>query len=345
MHHNCPFFHDESLMPEDLRTALEEELELFFLGKRGKQGSAGKLQHNRLPEAYPRNSALKMMISNISTLAGSVRRCTEGNMDVSRRIAHDLVQRVGNLFNDSNEIHALQALEGLRKKLSSRSPVQCYHLTKSMGISDSDGDIIFSMLEDAAASVDIADTEDAAAPDISPTSATSAHIQRQSMEHAMEQNISRNLSAYEAGLYRSIIRSNLPPIIIELLENAALLRRVSENMEHYFGISSAGWDYTRGEWQEIPWEIFNAGRQLLENDPSIMRLAEILGRGSGAGRADTVEMPDQKETEHIHEQEHLGKREILGINFGNDINITLPSQFMFFFDSDTEYRFYKELLE
>ena len=263
--------------------------------------------------------ALRAMVHNITGLAVSVCRHTEGRPGISHRLAHDLVQRIGQIFNNSNEMRALDSLGRLRSDMRNLCSVEQYHLIKNLGMSNYDADMILNMLK------------------------TTRGIRKKSLERGLTAALNRSLNNYKAGVYRSFIRGSLPLLMKELVDNVAALEDISEKMEHYFGISSAGWDYTKGHWQEIPWDIFSLGKQLLEDDPSISRLANILGRGldRGAGKAhiETVE------AEQIQEQEYLGKMEILGVEFGQDINLLFPSQYTLLTDPDTEYRFYKELID
>lgn len=296
---------------------LEEELERFFL-----KGAADEVPAQGVG-ALSQNEALRAAAQNISRLAGSLLQYTVGMAELSQRIAHDLVQRIGSLFNDSNEARALHTLDLLRVKMRHMPPEQQYRLSKHSGITGAGAgavaETIISMLER---------TKD---------------IRRQALELRLKKAVERALADYEGRVYRSIIRSILPPIMKDLLNDVINLHKITEKMEYYFGISSAGWDYKNGQWQEIPWDIFKRGRQLLDDDPSLMRLAKILGRGYKQGLADSA--VNNLEAEYISKQEYRGKMEILGVNFGKDINLILPSQYAQFSDPDTEYRFYKELLD
>ena len=321
MHHNCPYFHDESLLPEDLRELLEEELECFFMGVVLPEKQLINLplaEEGRLSDIGHRK-AIRTLLHSISRLASSVCQHTKGNFDISCRIAHDLLQHVGQAFNNSNEMRALNALNRLRVKIQNKSPIERYRITKKLNLLAFNVDAIMQMLTHKKG------------------------IQRDSLEQGLSEAINRSLENYESELYRSIIRTSLLPLVQELIQDAAALRDVVEKVDNYFGIRSAGWDYKNGQWQEIPWEVFTLGKQLLEDDPSIKRLADILGRGSNHGTGTAA--IESVATENIQVEEYQGKMEILGVEFGHDLNLLFPSQYALFTDSDTEYYFYKELLE
>jgi uncharacterized protein with von Willebrand factor type A (vWA) domain len=263
------------------------------------------------------------MVDNICALAAPVRQYTAGENEISSRISHDIVHRIGHVFTDSNEAAALSALDRLRSRLAPRSPDQRLALIRPLGLQSPRAENLELLRRNAEG------------------------LRRQALSTALAAELDESLAGYEHRVYRSAIRTHLPGIIRDLMEDSRNLADIAERMRHYFGISSGNWDLRRGDWREIPWDVFELGKQMLDSDESIRRLAEILGRGPGSAGDDQSEerQVESLREERISRREYLGRSEILGVEFGDDINILLPGEYAFLAEPDTELRFYKELLD
>jgi uncharacterized protein with von Willebrand factor type A (vWA) domain len=327
--HHCPYFHDDDLMPDEVRQALEHRLfEFLSVREPGPETRAG-MNAMQDPTQAPEHSqggqprALESMIESICTLATPVRQYSAGHEEISQRISHDIVHRVGHVFSDSNEAAALGALERLRARITPFTPERRLELVSGLGLAS------------------------ARAGNLAEMGSGASGLRREALESALREEIDRGLDEYENRVYRSLIRTHLPKIMADLLEDSRKLADIAEKMQHYFGISSGFWDLRRGMWREIPWDLFEMSRKMCERDPSILRLAEILGRGPGV-RGDEASEERVVETlreERYQQREYLGRSEIMGVEFGDDINILLPGEYAQLADPDTEWRFFKELLD
>ncbi len=320
MHHHCAYFHDDELLPAELREALEESSYDFFLGSTPEESGCSAVAQS----GEPRTRALHEMTRALFALASPVRRLTEGNGEISQRISHDLVHQLGHVFADSNEAAALGALERLRNRLAGRDARSRLAVQTSLGLHSPRAERLCHR-----------------------GNHESRDLRREALEQETIRELDLCLDRYERRVYRSMIRSHIPGIAKDLLRDSRELTDVSEKMQHYFGISSGRWDLRKGSWRQVPWDLFAASQNMLDSDASIRALAEILGRGPGRNAGDrqtekTVEVMREKTVSH---REYLGRSEILGVEFGDDINILLPGEYTRLLDSDSELRFFKELLE
>jgi hypothetical protein len=138
--HHCPYFHDDDLMPDEVRQALEHRLfEFLSVREPGPETRAG-MNAMQDPTQAPEHSqggqprALESMIESICTLATPVRQYSAGHEEISQRISHDIVHRVGHVFSDSNEAAALGALERLRARITPFTPERRLELVSGLGL-------------------------------------------------------------------------------------------------------------------------------------------------------------------------------------------------------------------
>lgn len=344
MNHSCPYFHDEDLIPEDLREILEQRLTMTFTGEPAEGAPT--------PGATPASTenqklrALSELVDRVGDLAGSVRELVEDKRELGLRLAHDTIHKIGHDFAHSNELTALEALKRLESRLDALPPQSQYEKIRSRGLESSQTRNLVELLNDLSPRKDeepdnsatITSREGRPASDI---------LQLEAVQERLLKEIRADLGRYKYRVYRSLIRSKLPGLMSDLLEESRKLRDISRNMEHFFGISSAGWDLDNSVWQEVPWDIFEMSKRFLEENPSVRRLADILGRGPGSKKGQNTHRKNVETLieHHRMEEEFLGKQEILGVEFGSDLNRLLPGEYGFLNEPDIEHRFYKELVD
>ncbi|AHC13734.1 VWA domain-containing protein [Salinispira pacifica] len=352
MNHVCPYYHDEDLIPEDLREILEERLTHTFTGHSsgtqeashdtgGRARVSGHMHNpsrNAPTEDAQRLKALWELVDRVGDLAGGVRELVEENREMGLRLAHDTIHKIGHDFSHSNELTALEALKGLHTRLDAVPPARQFELIRARGLESPNTRRLAELLKQLSEPHPRESRNDGS---------TSEQLRLEAVKESLSTEIREDLKRYKYRVYRSLIRSKLPGLMSDLLEESRKLKDISRNMQHFFGISSAGWDLDNGVWQEVPWDIFEMSKQFLEDNPSVQRLADILGRGPGSRQGrQTHHKSVETLVEHRHrEEEFLGKQEILGVEFGSDLNRLLPGEYGFLNEPDIEHRFYKELVD
>lgn len=336
MHHNCPYFHDESLMPNQLREVLEERLEEFFLGTHqsanalyssGTEELPGfNIERNQKSTDKQKARGMADMVQQICTLGKGIQNLSAGKTELSQRIAHDVIHQVGHAFASSNEANALEALERLERRIASFPPQIQYRAIEQMGLIGTRSRKLMSLCTDIR--TDKKETSEALISELG-------------------NQLQIDLDSYRQNVYKSVIRAHLPKILESTLANSRKLSEIDGRMNDIFGISSGSWDLQHGSWEEIPWDVFRKSRELLDNDPSIRRLADLLGTSPGGpgGKQLVKKLIQTERSIRQSEQEYLGRSEVLGVEKGSEVQRVLPGEMAKLIDKDLETLFYRELLE
>ncbi len=101
-----------------------------------------------------------------------------------------------------------------------------------------------------------------------------------------------------------------------------------------------GWDLETGEWEELDFSPLAGAAELLEREPGIRRIAELLGRDYRA----RVSPPEPPVNDQQTEPEP-GRTEIRGVRFGNEMSQLVSSEAALLAHTDTETLFFKKAAE
>ncbi|MFO7780602.1 MAG: VWA domain-containing protein, partial [Spirochaetia bacterium] len=113
----------------------------------------------------------------------------------------------------------------------------------------------------------------------------------------------------------------------------------------FFGDSNRTWDLLAGEWQQVDWQGLEEAAAALGEEPTVARLAELLGRSEHAREEFTEESWEEvTETRNV-DLEALGRSEIEGINLGADVESITPAERALLADPDTELVFSKRFAD
>lgn len=155
----------------------------------------------------------------------------------------------------------------------------------------------------------------------------------------------RLLAARRRTFERAFLKRALPPFIEKLNRDVPDMARASERVRDFFGDSPGRWDLFQGDWQEVPWEGLEQTAALLEAEPTIMRLAEMLGRSQHVPQEQVDERYEEVIETRSVEVEALGRSEIEGINFSSDVESIIPAERALLADPDTELVFSKRFAD
>jgi uncharacterized protein with von Willebrand factor type A (vWA) domain len=124
--------------------------------------------------------------------------------------------------------------------------------------------------------------------------------------------------------------------------SAALPRlvRAQQVVRDVFGSDASLWDGSPGEWRGTDWDSLADYASRLESWPELTRLAEIIGRSHVATERRLV---SRTVRDVVVRPIGLGKSEVTGFNFGDDVTSLIPSEISLLADPDTEELFYAKL--
>ena len=165
------------------------------------------------------------------------------------------------------------------------------------------------------------------------------------LTHRVAATWNRLLSERRRHYERAFLKRALPPFIDKLNRDVPLMARAAERVRDFFGDSNRAWDLLAGEWQEVDWQGLEEAAGALSDEPTVARLAELLGRSEHARQEFTEESWEEvTETRNV-DLEALGRSEIEGINLGADVESITPAERALLADPDTELVFSKRFAD
>ena len=109
--------------------------------------------------------------------------------------------------------------------------------------------------------------------------------------------------------------------------------------------SGTFWGLADGDFHRVDFNVLERYANLLERDPSIKKLAEMLGRMHQSEKELDEEIYVSTEQQVEWKYKTAIKSELVGIRESNDLNSLLPSEVAFLSDPELEIVFYKKLAE
>ena len=165
------------------------------------------------------------------------------------------------------------------------------------------------------------------------------------LAHRVAASWNRLLSERRSHYERAFLKRALPPFIDKLNREVPLMARTTERVRDFFGDSSRAWDLLAGDWQQIDWQGLEEAADALAGEPTVARLAELLGRSEHARQEFTEETWEEvTETRNV-DLEALGRSEIEGINLGSEVESITPAERALLADPDTELVFSKRFAD
>lgn len=165
------------------------------------------------------------------------------------------------------------------------------------------------------------------------------------LTHRVAATWNRLLSERRRHYERAFLKRALPPFIDKLNRDVPLMARAAERVRDFFGDSNRAWDLLAGEWQQVDWQGLEEAAGALGEEPTVARLAELLGRSEHTRQEFTEESWEEvTETRNV-DLEALGRSEIEGINLGADVESITPAERALLADPDTELVFSKRFAD
>jgi uncharacterized protein with von Willebrand factor type A (vWA) domain len=132
----------------------------------------------------------------------------------------------------------------------------------------------------------------------------------------------------------------------------AYLRKYLERLEKFhnmlstfFGYLGRFWDLSEEVWQGVDWNEFEKYAKLLEQNNDIQELAEMIGRLQESDEEYEKELLEKTIITHEWKVDDIGKSEIIGIHFSDDLNNLTPSEIALLSTPETELIFAKKFVE
>ena len=144
---------------------------------------------------------------------------------------------------------------------------------------------------------------------------------------------------------RAFLMHALPPFIDRLNREVPLMARAGERVRDFFGESNRLWDLLEGEWDRIDWQGLEDAAATLAGEPTLQRLAEMLGRSEHAEQELTEETWEVITERRSLEVEALGRSEIEGVTLGSSVESIIPAERALLADPDTELVFSKRFAD
>lgn len=319
--HHCAYSHEFDILPAQIREVLERESYTAFMGGPAGDDAGG----TSVPQ--PLADTARRLIATASFSA-----YTRDNHALSERVAHEAVTWCNTQWARLEEEDPLRG-EDAELRL----------LKESQTLAEARERLPPGHRAKLSALAELVLAEPAADPDTGPgreTGEAAREIETRARIAIVTERWRTTIDAERERFQTRELGRALGSFVRELGVVLPLLARAQSVVRDLFGDEDALWDLSRGEWLDTNWDALRAQAELLENLPELERLAEILGRSRVATERRTS-------TRVIREVSFrpvgLGKSEVTGVNFGDDLTSVLPSELALLADPATEDLFYAKL--
>lgn len=316
--HICSYRHQFDNLPSPVREALEDESYRTFMESDPAGPARTPLAAAPAIEDSPRS--VRQTVRRLLR-AAAFDRYTQGNHAVSERLAHEAVSWCDTAWALTSadeafaaEENALRLLETSKTLDEARIHLPPAHRHRA--------DTLAGRFLAAGRQADMNPVEERA------RIAQVAASWRAGLEREREEDYARKLG------------KSLGSFVRDLIEALPVLVQAQAQIRDLFGNDDVLWDLERGQWTSTNWDALSETAELLRTLPELDRLAEILGRSTTATEIRTVERVSREVT---FKPVGLGKSEVTGVNFGDDLTSLLPSEVALLADRETEDLFYAKL--
>jgi uncharacterized protein with von Willebrand factor type A (vWA) domain len=144
---------------------------------------------------------------------------------------------------------------------------------------------------------------------------------------------------------RAFLMHALPRFIDRLNREVPLMARAGERVRDFFGESARSWDLLHGGWRHIGWDGLEQAAGALGEEPTVRRLAELLGRAEHVPQEFTEETWEEITERRTVDVEALGRSEIEGVSLGSNVESIIPAERALLADPATELVFSKRFAD
>lgn len=320
--HVCRYYHDEDLLPEDVREALEETLYAGFV--------TGEPDRTSAPSALPAPLA-----GTINRLARTVTFAdfTRGNERLSERLAHEAVRWAGERWGELEERDPYAGEEAELDQIASWTAEPGAPDEESIRVAAQRLTARRPELADVAALVERPHAPGGGSPGI-------GRVDRTARLALLERRWRERLDHDRANHRARLLGRALGGFIRDLEHVVPRLAREQQQVRDALGNEDALWDLSMHEWEELPIAGLEAAANTLGSHPELERLASILGRS----RAVTERRAVVREEREVRARlVGIGKSEVTGVRFGADLTSLLPSEVALLARPETEDLFFAKL--
>ncbi|MFP4484637.1 MAG: VWA domain-containing protein [Spirochaetaceae bacterium] len=142
-----------------------------------------------------------------------------------------------------------------------------------------------------------------------------------------------------------ILTRGLMSFLRQLRSDLEEAQEAQHRVRDMLGVAGGFWDLLKGEWDRVEWDSLEEAARLLKEQPTIQRLARILGRGAHAEPQYARVVEERAVAEyHVHD-EVLGRSQVEGIRMGHAVETMLSSEAALLSDEATELVFTKRFAD
>ena len=118
-----------------------------------------------------------------------------------------------------------------------------------------------------------------------------------------------------------------------------------EDMSFILGYMGRFWDTSQGAWKNTGWKELQKYAEILEKEDKIKDLVEILGRFQESEDEFETEMIEKTKIINEWKTSSIGKSEIIGVHYSDDLGNLLPAEVAMLSSPETELIFSKNFAE
>ena len=262
---------------------------------------------------------------------------TTGNPHLSAAISEDLTAWLESQYQDfisEPETSKLIELDGLVNHGGDRSHEEWQDMIRIANTSYPDRADVWSYYEDKMAELAklCGDEEDVSILIDAARSALSDHLS-DAFSESMESELSKHISLKKDDF------------LVELKNKMGLLDRLFSTVSFLSGYLGRFWDLSHGVWKDVGLEELIKFAELLESSKDIQELVYELGRLQDSEDQTSLELLEKTEIVSKIKASSIGKSEIVGIHYSDDLNSLLPHEVAKLSDPVTELLFSKDFVE
>ena len=131
----------------------------------------------------------------------------------------------------------------------------------------------------------------------------------------------------------------------EWYEQIEKFKKMAKILEPFSQELGRFWDLSKGNWNEVGFDILEHYAALLEKDEALKKLAEMLGRMHEAEKEIEEQEVEIEKIRYSREIDHSQKSEIVSVHESDDINHCLPQDLAMLGHPETEVLFYLKFAE
>ncbi|MFW6223526.1 MAG: VWA domain-containing protein [Spirochaetota bacterium] len=327
--HNCRFHHHDHGLAPALRESLEAALYAYFVAEEGGLGA---------PDAPPR---LAELVADIAR-GCEYRSHTAGVPELAEKVSHEAVAWCDRKWaevaeedpfaGEEAELASFRATASAAASPPPRQPPLGERI-HALRVRYPEAEATWRVYARAAAEAARADDKDV------------RDLRLAALARRVAATWNRLLSERRRSYERAFLKHALVPFIDKLNRDIPLMARAAEQVRNFFGESNRGWDLLAGDWQQVDWQGVEEAADALGEEPTVARLAELLGRSEHARREFTEERREEVTETRSVDLEALGRSEIEGISLGSDVESIIPAERALLADADTELVFSKRFVD